>query len=37
MNNVNGKCDLESIEIDGAAECKHYTETDYRRAGDETM
>lgn len=32
MNNYNGKCELESIEIDGAAECKHYSETDYGRA-----
>lgn len=32
MNNHEGKCELESIEIDGAAECKHYSENDYGRA-----
>ena len=35
MNNYNGKCELEIIELDGATECKHYSEKDYGRADNE--
>lgn len=36
MNNHEGKCELESIEIDGAAECRHYSENDYGRADNDS-